>query len=43
MSLRRSAGTGILATIGWILIAVGVILIILGALNRSVGPRRFYY
>lgn len=31
------------ATIGWILIAVGVILIILGALNRSVGPRRYYY
>jgi hypothetical protein len=34
---------GILWTIGLILIGVGVILAILGALDRAVGPRRHYY
>jgi len=35
--------TGILSTIGWILIVVGLILLVLGALNRGVGPRRYYW
>ena len=35
---------GILSTIGWILLAVGLILLILGALNRPVfGGRRYLY
>jgi hypothetical protein len=36
-------GAGILWTIGLILIVVGVILWILGALDRAIGPRRYYY
>ena len=36
-------GTGIIATLGWILIAVGVVLLVIGALGRTVGPRRFYW
>ena len=36
-------GAGILWTIGLILVAVGVILAILGILDRAVGPRRYYY
>jgi hypothetical protein len=36
-------GSGILWTIGLILIAVGIILAILGILDRAVGPRRYYY
>lgn len=36
-------GTGIIGTIGWILIVVGLILLVLGALNKAVGPRRYYY
>jgi hypothetical protein len=36
-------GTGILSTIGWILIVVGLILLLLGAVDRSVGPRRYYW
>jgi hypothetical protein len=35
--------SGILWTIGLILIAVGVILAILGMLDRAVGPRRHYW
>jgi hypothetical protein len=34
---------GILVTIGVILIIVGVVLWILGALNRPVFGRRYYY
>jgi hypothetical protein len=34
---------GILWTIGLILIGVGIILAVLGALDRAVGPRRHYY
>jgi hypothetical protein len=35
---------GILSTIGWILLAIGVILLILGGLNRPViGGRRYWY
>jgi hypothetical protein len=34
---------GILWTIGLILIAVGILLAILGMLDRAVGPRRYYY
>jgi hypothetical protein len=34
---------GILWTIGLILIGVGIILAILGMLDRAVGPRRHYY
>jgi Family of unknown function (DUF6131) len=36
-------GIGILWTIGLILIAVGIILWILGSMDRAVGPRRHYY
>ncbi len=36
-------GAGILWTIGLILIAVGIILAILGMLDRAVGPRRYYW
>ena len=34
---------GILWAIGLILIVVGIILAILGMLDRAVGPRRYYY
>lgn len=34
---------GILSTIGLILIGVGIVLAILGMLDRAVGPRRYYY
>jgi hypothetical protein len=34
---------GILWTIGLILIAVGIILAILGTMDRAVGPRRHYW
>lgn len=37
------AGIGILWTIGIILVAVGVVLWILGAVGREVGGRRHYY
>jgi Family of unknown function (DUF6131) len=36
-------GVGILWTIGLILIVVGVILWILGSMDRAVGPRRHYW
>jgi hypothetical protein len=36
-------GAGILWTIGIILIAVGVLLAVLGTLDRAVGPRRHYW
>ena len=34
---------GILWTIGIILIAVGIILWILGSMDRAIGPRRHYW
>jgi hypothetical protein len=35
---------GILSTIGWIVLAIGVILLILGAVNRPIfGGRRYWY
>lgn len=34
---------GILWTIGLILIAIGIILMILGMMDRAVGPRRHYW
>jgi hypothetical protein len=37
------AGIGILTTLGLILLVVGLILMVLGATNRAVGPRRYYY
>ncbi|MFF3415809.1 DUF6131 family protein [Streptomyces sp. NPDC002698] len=37
------AGIGILWTIGIVLVAVGVLLWILGAVGREVGGRRHYY
>ncbi|MFD8733932.1 DUF6131 family protein [Streptomyces sp. NPDC059618] len=37
------AGIGILWTIGIILVAIGVLLWILGAVGREVGGRRHYY
>jgi uncharacterized membrane protein HdeD (DUF308 family) len=36
-------GAGILYSLGAILLVVGVILYILGAANRAVGPRRHYW
>jgi hypothetical protein len=33
----------ILWQIGLVLIVVGIILTVLGMLDRAVGPRRFYY
>ena len=36
-------GSPILWTIGLIVIAVGIILAILGLLDRAVGPRRYYW
>ena len=37
------AGIPILETIGFLLVVVGVILWILGAMGRAVGGRRHYY
>ncbi|MFC4608375.1 DUF6131 family protein [Streptomyces maoxianensis] len=37
------AGIGILWTIGIILVAIGVVLWILGALGHAVGGRRHYW
>ncbi|MFJ6836405.1 hypothetical protein [Streptomyces sp. NPDC091209] len=37
------AGMGILWTIGIILVAIGVVLWILGAVGREVGGRRHYW
>ncbi len=35
---------GILVTIGWIVLGIGVILLILGALNRPIfAGRRYWY
>jgi hypothetical protein len=36
-------GIGILWTIGLILIVVGIILAVLGTMDRAVGPRRYYW
>jgi uncharacterized protein DUF6131 len=36
-------GLAILATIGWILVAVGIILAILGAIGRPVGGRKVWF
>jgi hypothetical protein len=36
-------GVGILWTIGIILIVIGVILALLGMMDRAVGPRRHYW
>lgn len=36
-------GSGFLWAIGLILIAVGLILALLGAMDRAVGPRRWYW
>ncbi|WP_175637364.1 hypothetical protein [Sinomonas mesophila] len=37
-------GIDILSTIGWIVLIIGVILLILGALNRPIiGGRRYWY
>ncbi|MFE2537973.1 DUF6131 family protein [Streptomyces sp. NPDC002742] len=37
------AGIGILWTIGVILLAIGIVLWILGAMGREVGGRRHYW
>ena len=36
-------GIGILWIIGLILVAVGLLLALLGALERPIGPRRYYW
>ena len=33
----------IINPVGWILIIVGVVLLILGAMGRAVGGRRYWY
>ncbi|MCC5949587.1 MAG: hypothetical protein JJT89_14145 [Nitriliruptoraceae bacterium] len=33
----------VLWQIGWVLTVIGLILAVLGVLDRSVGPRRYYY
>lgn len=33
----------VLWTIGWIVAGFGLLLVILGMLDRSVGPYRYYY
>ena len=35
-------GIGILATLGWVLIVVGLVLLVLGATGHAVGGRRWY-
>ncbi|WP_405914624.1 DUF6131 family protein [Streptomyces sp. NBC_00728] len=37
------AGIGILWTIGVILVAIGIVLRVLGAMGREVGGRRHYW
>ena len=37
------AGIGILSTIGWILVIVGLGLLVLGMVNRPVAGRRYWY
>jgi hypothetical protein len=37
------AGIPVLWTIGIILVAIGLILALLGAMGRAVGPRRYYW
>lgn len=36
-------GVGLLWTIGVILVVVGIILALLGMMDRAVGPRRYYW
>ena len=36
-------GIGILWTIGLILVVVGIILWVLGSMDRAIGPRRHYW
>jgi uncharacterized protein DUF6131 len=36
-------GVGVLWTIGIILVVVGIILALLGMMDRAVGPRRYYW
>jgi hypothetical protein len=36
-------GVGVLWTIGVILVIVGVILALLGMMDRAIGPRRYYW
>jgi hypothetical protein len=33
----------IIATIGWILLAIGIVLSVLGQVGRPVGGRRYWY
>lgn len=43
LALGLIFGIGILWTIGIILIVIGAVLWILGAVGRQVGPRRYYF
>jgi len=36
-------GIGILSTLGWILLLVGLILLLLGGVGRPIGGRRYWY
>jgi hypothetical protein len=36
-------GVPVLWTIGWIVAGFGLLLVILGMLDRSIGPYRYYY
>jgi len=33
----------IIATIGWILLVIGIVLLVLGRTGRPVGGRRYWY
>jgi len=33
----------IIATIGWILLVIGIVLLVLGRIGRPVGGRRYWY
>jgi hypothetical protein len=36
-------GIGIIATIGWILAVIGLLLLVLGGIGHPVGGRRWWY
>lgn len=36
-------GIGLLVTLGWILLAVGLILLLLGGIGHPVAGRRYWY
>jgi hypothetical protein len=41
--LSAARSPGIVATIGWILLIIGLVLLVLGQVGRPVGGRRYWY